>query len=327
MEYKKGDMPMNIKDIKSQARQALSGASYSPGKLALLHTGVLLLANALALLLTQIAMDYQGSAGLGGMGTAGLLQTAATVVRVLVNILQPFWAAGFLWAAMNMVWNQPTDPRTLLEGFRRWMPLLRLTFLRELLMVAAAFLLMYPALMVFMMTPWAKPLAELTAALAATPGMTQAAMEEAMYSNAMIDAAMPFALFYLGALVLVWLPMFYRLRLADYLVLRGCNRTMLALMLSWRLTKKRCMSLVKLDLSFWWYHLAGLVLTAVLYGDSLLPLLGVEMNASALLWLCFGLYALGTLGLRYAALGYVENANVLAYRSLEPKLPPPQSPL
>ena len=325
MEYKKGDMPMNIKEIRSQARQAVASASYSPGKLALLHTAAVLLANALALVLSQIAIGYQGSEGLSGMGPAVLLQTAATVAQVLISLLQPFWAAGFLWTAMHLAWNRPVEPRTLLGGFRRWMPLLRLTLIRELLMVALAFLLVSPAMMVFMMTPWAEPLTQTMAALAADPGMTQAALEEAMYSNAMIDAAMPFAVFYLCVLVLIWLPMSYRLRLGEYLVLRGCDRAMVALMLSWQLTKKRWWSLVKLDLSFWWYHLAGILLTAVLYGDSLLPLLGIKADPSALVWISFGLYAAGTLAVSYFGKSPVQTANVLAYRSLEPPLPPPSN--
>ena len=54
-----------------------------------------------------------------------------------------------------------------------------------------------------------------------------------------------------------------------------------AMLTSNRLMKGNCLALLRLDLHFWWYALAQVALSAISYGDVLLPALGIRLPMSA----------------------------------------------
>ena len=124
---------MTIKDrsaLKAAADQSLANASCDPKKLILIHSGALL---ALTLLLTVV--DYLLEKGIGttgglsGMGLRSVLETVQTTLYVAQAVVLPFWQIGYVFVTMKLARGEQTGMTGLLEGFRRFGPVLRLQIL------------------------------------------------------------------------------------------------------------------------------------------------------------------------------------------------------
>jgi len=98
------------------------------------------------------------TAGLGGVGTRAILETVQTLLNGGRLLLLPFWQIGFLYASMNLVRRKPAEPRTLMEGFRRFLPFLRLQLIMGVIYALIVSAAGYAGAMVFVMTPFSDPL-------------------------------------------------------------------------------------------------------------------------------------------------------------------------
>ena len=78
----------NRQKLKRDAQRSLDGASYSPGKLMLIHTGVSAsLALLLAVLNHVLELQIDDTAGLSGVGLRTVLQTAQSVLSLVQLVL------------------------------------------------------------------------------------------------------------------------------------------------------------------------------------------------------------------------------------------------
>ena len=266
--------------LRTEAQRALDGASVSPRRLVAIHSGVSigigLLLSVLSYLLQQ---GIAGTGGLSGIGMRTVLETCQMVLQLANTILLPFWAMGYIRAVLQWTTWEKTEPSVLLQGFRNWGPVLRLQILQGILYVALMILGGQLASVIYLMTPAAQDVyAQMQQVLASGITDSTALLESEAYLEATMAMA-PYIL--IGALVFV-APMAYRLRFASYVLMdvpqMGALRSML---LSWHMTRRNCLALLKLDLRFWWFYLAQLLIAALGYGDLLLPLLGVELGISA----------------------------------------------
>ncbi len=301
---------MDIRDrsgLRLQARYVLEGSGKTLPRLSLLSSAVLVLvplaANALSLLLEG---PISQTGGLSGMGTRNILETIRQLLILVPSLLLPFWGAGFLYGLLGTYRGERMEPKSLLEGLRRFGALLRM----YLLLLAGIYFLSMAA-------------ATLTAPLCAGVGRllmpvvtaeTQELAEEAMAQIGYLElalAAWPMllaiaaGLFYFG----------YRLRFAQYLLMDDAYpRAMAALLGSFRMTRRNVSNLLKLDLSFWWYYLLEGLLALVCYGDLLWTVPGLSETGSYFLF--YGLYALGTMALHYALRPQVSLTYAAAYEAL-----------
>lgn len=313
--------------LKRAAKESLSAASYDPKKIILIHTGAVLL---LSLLLTVINyfLDLQidGTGGLSGLGTRSVLSTAQSLLQLAQAVLLPFWNMGLISAAIKISRNQRAEPDTLLNGFRRFGPVLRCQLLKGLLIAGAMIAACYAATLLFLLTPLSNPMVE-----ALEPLMSG---DAAMDPMLMLEAVDPAAMIPLYAIVavlccLLVLPVVYRYRMADYILVDDTKRGALyALGLSRTMLKGKRMTLFKLDLSFWWYYLLEVLALAVGYGDVILSLLGIPLpfSETAGFFLFFVLYLLCLLALRYFARDKLEVTYANAYDALLQTIPPQPAP-
>ena len=130
-----------------------------------------------------------------------------------------------------------------------------------------------------------------------------------------------FAIFVL-AYAAVCIPLSYRLRFADYILLEGEGGRQ-AMIQSFLLTRGSCKEIFKLDLHFWWFYLLQLLALALCYGDGILSLLGVTLpinsNLRYFLFYTIGLLLEGFLFCRYQ--GQRLTTSALAYDALQPQDP------
>lgn len=269
--------------LKAAARNSLAAAPYDPKKLILIHTGVTVALSLLCTLIDFILnLQIQNTGGLGGLGTRSILSTAQSVLQVMVSIGLPFWEAGYCFAAIRMSREQEAEPKSLLEGFRRFGPLLRAMLLQGLIYTAVGIICFTVGSRIFLLTPLSDPFYEIMQAIPfqSTLYGTELLMDEAT-ATAIAKAYIPMliivAILFLGVSAVVS----YRFRLVDYLLLDYPGmRAREALRLSGYYLRGNKLALFKLDLSFLWFYALEILIALVSYGDFLLPLLGIALPVS-----------------------------------------------
>lgn len=270
--------------LKSDAANALEQASWKPGKLTLLHAGV---SAALALVIAglQFVLDQQiaGTGGLSGISNRAMLETVKTMLQYANMLLLPFWELGLLWAFLQAGRRQQAHASSLLAGFHRFGPVLRGKLLYVLQIMCWAFIGSYAGSIVYSLSPLSEPFYK-----AAEPYLNTYLEGGVMDYTLMMEdqavmAAMVWAIpFILGGMAVAAVPVMYRLRLMDYILLDQPQKgAFFALRASKSLMRGKRMDLFKLDLSFWWFYLLELLITLVCYGDLLLPAFGIDLGLSA----------------------------------------------
>lgn len=274
---------MDISDrraLKDTAENRLSQASYSPRKLMLIHTGVSLGFSLLLTLLNfVISQQIDSTGGLSGVSTRSMLNTIQYVLELAGSILLPFWEVGIVYAAIRWVRGKTAEPKSLTEGFHRFGSVLGLMLLRGLILIAVAVVCMYVSSWIYMLTPFSDPLVEIMeSVMADTTILTESYVMDDATLTAATDAMVPMLVIWAVLTCVVAIPLTYRMRMADYLILDderiGAGK---AISRSFKLTKKKCFQLFRLDLSFWWFYLLEGLFLLVGCADVMLPALGVSL--------------------------------------------------
>ena len=315
----------NTREIKQAANEALARASYSPGKLILLYAGIsagVLLLFTLFTFFLQTQISQTG--GLGGIGLRSVLSTIDTVLTVCVNFVLPILTMGYLSAALCMVRGNPFSGSTLLDGFRHIGASIRFMILKTALFFLPAIACLYPAMMIFLLTPLSAPLEQ-----ALLPILSETADMEALLNDPAVIAAVeacaiPAVLIFLALYLLVSIPLFYRARLADLALMENPKAgAFAALRKSFALTRNNCKRLIKLDLGYWWYYLLSGVVAGIVYADALLPLFGISlpMDAKTTVLVFYVLYLVAEFALRAWMLNRVQVSYILLYDDLIPWRP------
>lgn len=305
---------MNLRDrraLKDAARSSLASAPCDPKKLILIHTGISVVVSLLATLVNfLLGQQIDSTGGLSGLSTRSMLTTAQSALQLIIAVILPFWEAGYLYAAINISRGKSAQPTSLLEGFRRFGPLLRCSLLQWLIYCGVGIVCMILASQIFLMTPLANPLYEIAASLPEDSMLMESTyvLDEATQA-AILDTYAPMMLIFLGLFLAgMWLVS-YQFRMCNYLILdhpetgalaaiRGSHRQMVG----------NKAALFRLDLSFWWYYVLQTFASILAYGDYLLALFGVSLpiSATAAFFLFLGLSLVGQFGLYVWARNRVE---------------------
>lgn len=326
---------LNSRELKTRAKEKLSGAACNHKKLALIHTGIALGGHILVVLL-QLYLNHQigSTGGLSGLGTRTILETIQTVLQYAVNLALPFWEVGFLFAALKWARGEQAGFSHLAEGFRRFGPVLRLYLLEGLIFTGVGMISMYAGAFMYTVTPFSAPMQELLLPVVESGGDVEAAYAalEAIPMEKLLDMFLP-ALIIIGVLFAVLaLVLHYRFRMAQFLVMdQPGTGALMALLVSSRMTKYRRMKLFRLDLSFWWFYILVALSGVAMYADVLLGYAGIELAVSAeVLWV--GSYLLGYLiqmVIYWQFYSYVQTTYATAYEVLrtQPVEQPKPQPL
>ena len=310
---------MNYRDIRTAAAERMTSAQTDPHRQSLIYAGAAL---GLSVLITVInfllSRQLESTGGLAGIGMRSVLTTAQSVLSFASLILLPFWDAGYRHSCLQLARGKRLWSDMLLEGFRRWGVVLRLNLLRGLLFTAIGFVCLQAAGMLYMLSPFSMPAMEAMSEI--MESADPAAMEQAM--EAVLPMLIPIYVIFAVVLLAVLIPVSYRLRLADMFIIDERCGARIAMLESNRRMKGHCVQYFRLDLSFWWYFLAQLAVTAVAYGDLALNALGVAIHPDVSYFLFFGISALGQFLLIWRCAPMVFTAHALAYETLTPEEEP-----
>lgn len=323
---------MDPRNIKQYTTEALQDASYDPKKLALLHTGVVVLFSLITALLSHVLQLFANTAGgLSGIAFRSAIESAQVVLSLAGTLVLPFWQVGFLYVALRFSRKQSVGPHSLLEGFRRFGPVLRLNLLLLAVAMGVMMVCTYITNIIFMFSPFSDNLQETLNTMLQATGATTISEEMLLQ---LLPHAGWFFVIYGAVLIIVGLPMYYRYRMSEFALMNGAPGALAAMRESTFLSFRRRMAMFKFDLSFWWYYLLQLLISAVAYADVLLKAAGISLPVSdtVLYWVLFGLYAILTLlfAWKYSAFyqtAYARYYELLRENPLHPPIPntPPQS--
>lgn len=312
---------LHISDLHRQAQIRLANTSENPKKLALLHTAIALGSSFLLTVVSYLfSLQISDTGGLGGLGARSLLETSQAVLEFAVMIALPIWQVGIYYAALQ--WTKGDHPNftDLFYGFRRFRSALGVLFLRSLLFIILGMALFYVSIIIFMLTPFSAPMLELMTPIAengATPEQMEALLTPENIET-VTSASVPLFINFIIVYAIVAIPLFYRLRFADFAVVDD-HTAGKALVKSFAITRRSCRRVFLLELSFWWFYLLQMLSVAICYADFLLPLVGISLPMSDTV-AAFVFYAIGSV-CQCALLWQFEAKRVttyaLAYRVLD----------
>lgn len=313
---------MDISDRNSlviEANRRLEHTECDHRRLVMIYAGVMALVLALASgaswwLQTQIS----STGGLQGIGMRSILETAATVLQLVSTIALPFWTMGYVLCILGIVRGKRMETGDLLGGFQRFFPLLRLNLYRVFKYFLIGTVLLYPSIMLFLSTPLAQPVYDILEPLVlnATDTTQVMVMMDEATAVALTEAMVPWMVLYGGLFLLLAAPLYYRLRLADYILLDNPKLGALqAVRLSTMMTLRKRMQLFLLDLRFWWFYLGLGLSIAVCYLPLILSWFGISLPSWAD-YACYGGYLAVQFGIITAAQNKVEATWAVAYEAL-----------
>ncbi len=304
--------------VKSAARSALHHPSYDPKKLGLIYAGV---STGVALLITLInyllSQQIHTSGGIAGLSTRGILSTIQMLLPILSALFIPLWEIGMLRAGIGYMRNEQIAPNTLTAGLRRFGPVLRLLLLRGVLLIAISFVTANISSILFSLTPFSASLQEFANAF-----LTSGEITEEMIAQ-ILPALTPLYAIFFFVFCVIAIPFFYRLRMADFIIMDKPAGAMSAMLFSFRFMRGNAFKLFKLDFSFWWYYAISLAAAVISYLPEILQLGGISLplSGNALFFLCYGISLLIQFILTWQSAGYMQTSYAIAFDSIAPKAP------
>ena len=308
--------------LQKQAEESLNAVA-GHRKLILIHGGITaLLALVLELINVLLNSGIAQTGGLSGMNTRSLLETIQQMLILSQMVLLPFWAAGYTATTLRIAKEKEAKPSDLLTGFRYFWPVLRLQILIWIITLVAAFLCVQVITLIISFTPVADSL--YTKIMPLLQGMDPANLDLAT-QEAIVEAMLPMIGIVMLFSLLVLLPLSYYLRLAMLRLLDAPRQgARLATRISIRLMRGNCLRLFRLDLHFWWFYLAQVLVLLLAYGGEILTAIGVvlPMSATGVFFLFYALSLGAELVLFYFWRNQVEVTYAQFYLDLLPKEEP-----
>lgn len=314
----------DTKQLKQFAAERISQAQQQK-KIVWIYGGSLT-AMAVLVALIQFVLDVQigKTGGLSSMGLRSILSTVKTLLPGIETAIGICLGVGYLACMLRVARGQYVSPKTLSLGFDRFWVLLRKTLLEWLIYLGAAIISMYVSLVFYMVTPLSRSLMEVVAPLVSQGSAMDpyAILSDAVIYDQIIRAMLPFFILFPVIFCLFAIPIAYRYRMADYVLIDHPEKGAIAVLReSRRMMRGNCLNLLRVDLSLWWYYGAVVLVTVMGYGDLLLPMIGVTFRWSdnTVYYLFFALYQLLQLGLCVWLRNRVETTYALSYDAIRPR--------
>lgn len=313
----------NIRQIHETARQRLDQAQYKH-QIILVYGGIFVGLSALVTVVTYIlSLQISKTGGLSNMGLRSVLSTINSVLPILQNLVLLCLELGFLNAMIRMARGLYTSPQSLRAGIPRFWAAIRCSLLMSFRYLLAGLAGFYLALMIFGFSPLSNAALEILTPIAEQMTVldTQIVLDDATML-ALTDAMIPFFAILAVVLLVMLVPLYYRYRLANYILMdKPAYGALRAVTESQLLMRKNRFALFKLDLSLWWYYLLTGLSVAICYGDMIFEFLGIALPFSDTVsyFLSYGLFLAVQFALYYFFGCRVGITYALAYEALKPK--------
>lgn len=316
----------SAKYLKNKANNRMASGN-DPQKVVMVYAAITLAA---ALLVTVVryllANEISQTGGLQNIGIRSILSTADNVLPILQSVLLMCLELGYAAAMLRIARRQYASPKTLKAGVERFGPLLRSKLLEGFLYVGVCFMAFYVALGIFMISPLADRFAEIAAPIVSQGSYSaeQLLQDDALVGTLM-EAARPVLFIYIAVILIMGAPIFYRYRFVNYVLIDHPEfGAMIAMRASRQLMFRNILNMMKIDLSFWWYYLLQLAVSAIAYLDLILAMFGIVLPIPDIV-AYFGSFLI-YLVLEFAICYYLKNKIAVTYALAYDALIPHEKP-
>ena len=165
-----------------------------------------------------LSQQIAKTGGLGSMGVRSALTTAQMLLPIVQAVFLMCLELGYLSTMLRIARGQYASPNGMRLGFDRFWVLLRCTLLKGLIFGGVAMASMYVAIAIYMMTPLSNSVVDILMPLVKNAGTSGILLDDATYAQLM-DAMMPAAVLSGVLSLALAAPVFYRYRMANYLII------------------------------------------------------------------------------------------------------------
>ena len=314
----------NRRAVRAAASEALAANPGDPRMVVLIYVAITAVSSLLVSALVNVLADrINETSGLAGMGARSILSTIQTCLPIAQTVILWGVQLGYQKAAVHMARRQPALPRNLQEGFAYFGPLVRAMLLQGGIYLMMGFITIQVAYIIFMLMPFSAGFMELVLPLVSDPNAFYNALytDEALYSQVAMSL-LPMIPIWLALMCFTAAPFFYSCRMVNYVILdRPGTGALMAMGESGRMMHGSRGALFRVDLGYWWFHLAHFLLNSFLFGSMLLLLMGFSASVTETLIIC-GMMAVCLLVqglLNFFFLNRVETTYATAYDALRPR--------
>lgn len=317
---------MNLRNLRQIHQFAADRLRQSPSQkqIVLIYAALALGLTALVTVLSHVLdLQMDNFGGLSNLGKRSMLSSVQSMLPMVQSLLSMCLNVGYLAAMLRIARGMYTSPQILRLGFDRFWLLLRCSIFKGLMLSAVVFVSMYFGVMIYMMTPFSDAAVDIITPLLSQVSMlnTQIVIDDATYLLLMEAMVPAFAI--CGILLLILgVPVLYNYRMAEYVIIdKPAVGALAALRESKKMMRGNRLSLMKLDISLWWYYLASFAATVICYGDVLLNLLGLEMPIpdTVAFYGFYVLYLAASFAVHFFLRNRVEVCYGLAYDAVKPE--------
>ena len=217
---------------------------------------IVLLAQVIVYLLTP------ATGSLSTMNTLAMLDTVQQAVALFAMILLPFLSLGQLSVTLRTARGQTSSSGNLWDGLRLFGPILRFCLLVVLLVFLVVPFATTIGSAALMYLPGGKETVTTLQTIAETPDM----VPDTQQSFQLMLSLWPVY----AVMLIIFLPISYRLRMAIFLILDGEKKALRAILHSNLMMRRNGWQLFFLDLRQWAYLLAACVPLVLSYGNMML---------------------------------------------------------
>ena len=318
-------MTFQSRELKKTASQKLAAAQ-NQKQIVLIYSGLVVGIGLINLLLQELVSgQIANTGGLANMGFRTFLSTVSTFLPVVCSILTLCLGFGYMGGMLRISRGQYASRNALRTGFERFWPLVRMKLLQGCIILGASMAAFYLSIMVFLLSPLSDSFAQ-TVEPYLSGGILLGGSGTIGIDSAALDQLSWMMLPILGIFLVVFLafvlPIIYRYRMADFVLLdHPESGALYALRESRQMMRGNRFGLFRLDLSFWWYYVLLFLANALAYGDWLLSFAGLSLPLSSTAG--YYLFALLSLAANFLVFYLLYNRlNVtyaLAYGQVRPK--------
>ena len=317
---------MNLRNLRQIHQFAADRLRQSPSQkqIVLIYAALALGLTALVTVLSHVLdLQMDNFGGLSNLGKRSMLSSVQSMLPMVQSLLSMCLNVGYLAAMLRIARGMYTSTQTLRLGFDRFWLLLRCSIFKGLMLSTVVFVSMYFGVMIYMMTPFSDAAVEIITPLLSQVSMlnTQIVIDDATYLLLMEAMVPAFAI--CGILLLVLgVPVLYNYRMAEYVIIdKPAVGALAALRESKKMMRGNRLSLMKLDISLWWYYLASFAATVICYGDVLLPMLGLKLPIpdTVAFYGFYVLYLAASFAVHFFLRNRVEVCYGLAYDAVKPE--------
>ena len=312
----------NIREIKEFSSRRLLDSPSQKQIVAIYAACVFTMAALVTVLDYVLGLQIDNYGGLSNLSKRSMLSSVQSMLPMLQSLLAMCLEVGYLAAMLRIARGMYTSPQTLRLGFDRFWLLLRCAIFKGLIMAGVMFSCLYFGIMIYVLTPFSNAAVEIVTPLLSQTSVldTGVYVDEATYI-ALMEAMTP-AFVICGIMMLaLGVPILYNYRMVNYVIIdKPAIGALMALRESKRMMRGHRFQLLMLDVSLWWYYLAGAAAMAIAYGDLLLPMLGIELPIPERVsfFLFYGLYLAAGFCVHFFLRNRVEVAYALAYDAVKP---------